>query len=294
MSSYSSFEEDKKRFDDWRHYLLKEERTILSERSIASRFWGLFQPKDTPGNEKADAEGAKPIIDKVHKFLQIVKESLAGGKNMELVVKDALDSLGLGEYLNKFASHLEAYTEQLGQINAGKLTYGGFLDFIQDITTYVLNQGPIEEIKSLMAELIVKNVNLKSILAKIPGIAAFVNSAETFLDISDKLITAYKLADGLATGKGDVSKLRALVLRPDGKDPHPLLKYVNLDDAYENAFETNQKLMNAFLLYFHELKDEMEAKANEEMPPDFVDVYFKNFLATKINLEASPIDKKGN
>jgi len=291
MSSFSSFEKDKKRFDDWRLFLLKEQREDVRE-GAGAWLQSLFGKKDSPGDEEADARSAADLLGKFKVFLDslvaAIKAFSGDEEEMKKLVHNLLQEAGLGDFANKLSVNLDVYNNFRERIENGKATYSDFIDFIQDMTTYLVNKPAIDEILKMITDELAKLLSGKEWLKKIPIFGWIVEVA----DIGSKLIVGYNLAKGLGTGSEE--DLKGMIFRPDGSDSHSMLKYLNMNDSYENAFGSNENLMNNFVMYFHKMKRVLATKGDETLPEDFIDQKFKKYLEKHadevgVKLAAEPV-----
>jgi len=280
MSKFSSYEKDKKIFDNWREFLVQEGFSLR-----------MFQTQDGPDDE-ADAETAKPMLEKVYQLLEEIKnagEALKDENKAEAWIKDKIEKLGLTSVFTKYATtDFKILNGMKERIEAGKATYGDFLDFIQEMVTYIVNKDIVDKIVDLTVGILKdkKLLGFKNLLKKVPFIGWLAEAADTV----QKLISAYQLAQGLTTN--NVDKFKEIMMRPDGRDPHPILSYINMNDAYENSFGTNDKLMNEFIGFFLKNKEDIRAAKDEKMDKDFIDIQFRNFLKKARGLDAAPIEKE--
>ena len=121
MSSFSSYEKDKKIFDNWREFLVQEGFSFR-----------IFQTQDGP-DDKADAETAGPMLEKVYQFLEEVKkagEALSDENKAEAWINEKLEALGISDWVADKNQNMEVLSGMQERIAAGKATYGDFLDFI--------------------------------------------------------------------------------------------------------------------------------------------------------------------
>jgi len=278
MSKFSSYEKDKKIFDNWREFLVQE------------GFFRIFQTQDGPDDE-ADAKTARPMLEKVYEFLEEVKkagEALSDENKAENWINEKLEALGISDWVADKNQNMEVLSGMQERIAAGKATYGDFLDFIQEMVTYIVNKDVVDKIVKIIVGIMKDNglLGFKAAAKKIPFLGAVVGLADT----AQKLTSAYQLAQGLATD--NVDQFKQIMMRPDGNDPHPILSYVNMDDAYENSFGTNDKLMNEFIGFFLKNKEEIRKAKDKQIPGGFIDNQFRNFLKAERGLDAAPIEKE--
>jgi len=280
MSKFSSYEKDKKIFDNWREFLVQEGFSLR-----------MFQTQDGPDDE-ADAETARPMLEKIYQLLEEIKnagEALKDENKAEAWIKEKIEQLGLTRVFTKYATtDFKVLDGMKKRIEAGKATYGDFLDFIQEMVTYIVNKDIVDKIVDLIVGILKDNklLGFENLLKKVPFIGWLATAADTV----QKLISAYQVAKGIVTN--NVDQFKEIMMRPDGRDPHPILKYVNMDDAYENSFGTNDKLMNEFIGFFLTNKEEIrQAERDKQIPEDFIDNQFRNFLKAERGLDAAPIKK---
>ena len=281
MSSFSSFEKDKKIFDDWRRY-------CNPNRTINEWWWRSTQTKDTPGKEEEDAASAKPMLQKILNLLDSIRnagEAMTDENKLEAFVSEKIQTLGLTDFAARTSQNEEALTNIQARIESGQATFGDFLDFIQEMVTYIVNKDIIDQITQIALSIMKDFMGGGAVgfLKKLPLIGTIVKVADT----SEKLLQAYQIAQGLTTD--NVEQFKKIMMRPDGNDPHPILSYINMDDAYEEAFGTNDKLMNKFIGFFLDLKDEMGANKDKKMASDFVDEKFRQYVQKDFSLDAAPL-----
>jgi len=64
-----------------------------------------------------------------------------------------------------------------------------------------------------------------------------------------------------------------------------------MDDAYEDSFGTNDKLMNEFIGFFLKNKEEIRKAKDEQITGGIIDIQFRNFLKSERGLDSAPIKK---